>query len=411
MKGNSWFHCLVLLILTSVTFRHGICRAHAETTDGSFVQTRGTNFVVNGKPYYVNGFNAYWMMLLAADPSTRNKVTDTFREASKYGMNIARAWAFNDGTDYLPLQISPGSYNEQVFQGLDFVVAEANKFRIRLILVLVNNYRDFGGKPMYVQWANQRGQHLSNEDDFFTNSLVKQFYKNHVKAVLTRKNTITGVLYKDDPTIFAWELMNEAHCLSDPSGARLQNWIKEMAAHVKSIDNHHLQEIGLEGFYGESMPEKKRYNPNNVRLGTDFISNNRIDEIDFATIHIYPEQWLPPPMNSSEKGQLAFVDKWIEAHISDSNSIVKKPLVIGEFGKSSKLPGYSLEKRDAYFQRIYAAIYSSASSGGACAGGLFWQLLTLGMERTADGYEVVLQQSPSTASIIAEQSHKLSSLP
>ncbi|MBA0620723.1 hypothetical protein Godav_006409, partial [Gossypium davidsonii] len=43
-----------------------------------------------------------------------------------------------------------------------------------------------------------------------------------LQAVLTRNNTITGVLYKDDPTIFAWELINEPHCPTDPSGARFQ---------------------------------------------------------------------------------------------------------------------------------------------------------------------------------------------
>lgn len=71
----------------------------------------------------------------------------------------------------------------------------------------------------------------------------------------------------------------------------MQEWIKEMAAHVKSIDNHHLLEVGLEGFYGESVPERQKYNPNNNPVGTDFITNNQIPDIDFATIHIYPEQW------------------------------------------------------------------------------------------------------------------------
>ncbi|XVF22234.1 hypothetical protein REPUB_Repub12eG0156000 [Reevesia pubescens] len=388
-------------------FHPGIC--HARPGPGSgFVQTRGTNFVMNGKPFYLNGFNAYWMMMFASDLSTKTKVTDTFREASKYGMNIARAWAFNDG-DYKPLQKSPGSYDEDVFKGLDFVVAEAKKHGIYLILSLVNNFKDYGGKDKYVQWAKQRGQNLNNEDDFFTNYLVKEYYKNHVKAVLTRINTITGVAYKDDPTIFAWELMNEPRCPSDPSGAHLQKWLKEMAAHVKSIDNHHLLDIGLEGFYGESMPEKKQNNPNSYPIGTDFISNNQIPEVDFATIHLYPEQWLPST-NLSEEAQLAFVDKWIQAHILDSNSILKKPLVIGEFGKSSKLPGYSLQKRNYYFQRIYIAIYNSARSGGSLAGGLFWQLLSVGMDNMGDGYQVILEQSPSTAIIIAQQSRKLSSL-
>ncbi|KAK6260445.1 Glycoside hydrolase [Theobroma cacao] len=411
MKGNRSFNSFLLLVLTvMMIFHREICHARPDLGGStfSFVQTRGTNFVMNGKPFYLNGFNAYWMMMFASDPSTRIKVTDTFREASKYGMNVARVWAFNDG-DYKPLQNSPGSYNEDVFKGLDFVVAEAKKYGLHLILSLVNNFKDFGGKDKYVQWAKQQGQSLSNEDDFYTNSLVKQYYKNHVKAVLTRINTITGVAYKDDPTIFAWELMNEPRCPSDPSGANLQNWLKEMAAHVKSIDNHHLLEIGLEGFYGESMPEKKQYNPNSSPIGTDFISNNQIPDVDFATIHLYPEQWLPST-NSSEEAQLAFVDKWIQAHILDCNSLLRKPLLIGEFGKSFKLPGYSLEKRNYYFQKIYGAIYNSARSGGSCAGGLFWQLFSLGMDNMGDGYQVVLEQSPSTAHVIAQQSQKLSSL-
>jgi mannan endo-1,4-beta-mannosidase len=60
-----------------------------------------------------------------------------------------------------------------------------------------------------------------------------------------------------------------------------------MAPYVKSIDSDHLLEIGLEGFYGQTMPEK---NPN-FQVGTDFISNNQVAEIDFATIHLYPETW------------------------------------------------------------------------------------------------------------------------
>lgn len=68
----------------------------------------------------------------------------------------------------------------------------------------------------------------------------------------------------------------------------LQDWVSEMAAHIKSIDNHHLLEIGLEGYYGDS---KKQSNPGKLLFGTDLISNNEIPQIDFATIHLYPDQW------------------------------------------------------------------------------------------------------------------------
>ena len=69
-------------------------------------------------------------------------------------------------------------------KGLDFVVSEARKYGIKLILSFVNNYNNFGGKKQYVDWARNEGQSVSSEDDFFTNSLVKQYYKNHIKVML-----------------------------------------------------------------------------------------------------------------------------------------------------------------------------------------------------------------------------------
>eukprot|EP01018_Ginkgo_biloba_P019952 Gb_14635 [translate_table: standard] len=88
------------------------------------LQTRGTHFVENGSPLYVNGFNSYWLMYVATDPAQRYKVTSIFEQAAAHGLTVARTWDFNDGR-YKALQISPGVYDEQVFQALDFVDGEA----------------------------------------------------------------------------------------------------------------------------------------------------------------------------------------------------------------------------------------------------------------------------------------------
>lgn len=80
-----------------------------------FVQRSGIHFILNGKSLYLNGFNSYFLMNIATDPSTKSKVTTIFQETSKHGLNLARTWAFNDG-DYKPLQISPGTYDEDVFK-------------------------------------------------------------------------------------------------------------------------------------------------------------------------------------------------------------------------------------------------------------------------------------------------------
>lgn len=69
-----------------------------------------------------------------------------------------------------------------VEKGLDFVVAEARRFGIKLVLSLVNNYENLGGKKQYVNWARNQGQYLTSDDDFFRNPVTKGFYKNHVKV-------------------------------------------------------------------------------------------------------------------------------------------------------------------------------------------------------------------------------------
>ncbi|KAH7524117.1 hypothetical protein FEM48_Zijuj06G0084900 [Ziziphus jujuba var. spinosa] len=302
--------------------------------EDGFVRTRGIQFIMNGSPFYANGFNAYWLMVVASDPSQRDKVSSAFQEAANQGLRVARTWAFSDG-GYKPLQYSPGSYNEQMF-----------------------------------------------------------------KTVLTRKNSLTGIAYKDEPTIMAWELMNEPRCTSDPSGKTIQAWITEMASYVKSIDSNHLLEAGLEGFYGSS---KQQINPN-FQVGTDFIANNQINGIDFATVHSYPDQWLS---GSSFEAQLSFLNGWVRDHIQDAQNVLKKPVLFAEFGRSLKESGYNTNQRDQIFNAVYSAIYSSARGGGAAFGGLFWQLLVEGMDSYRDGYEVILSESSSTVSLIAQESQKL----
>ncbi|KAL2497776.1 Mannan endo-1 [Abeliophyllum distichum] len=367
-----------------------------------FIRTRGIHFMLNGSPFYANGFNAYWLMYVASDPSQRHKVSTAFQQASSHGLTVARTWAFSDG-GYKPLQYAPGSYNEQMFKGLDFVIAEARRYGIKLVLSLANNYESFGGKKQYVNWARSAGQYLTSDDDFFRNSVVKGYYKNHIRTILSRFNTFTGILYKNDPTIMAWELMNEPRCTSDPSGRTIQAWIMEMASYVKSIDRSHMLEAGLEGFYGQSSPQRMNLNPS-FNVGTDFIANNRIPGIDFATVHSYPDQWLS---SSNDENQLSFLNNWLNGHIQDAQYVLKKPLLLTEFGKSWKDPGFSPYQRDMLFNTVYYKIYVSAKRGGAAAGGLFWQLLTEGMDTFRDGYEIVLSENSSTANVISQQARKL----
>ncbi|XP_072970382.1 mannan endo-1,4-beta-mannosidase 5-like [Typha angustifolia] len=380
--------------------------AEAVLGDDPFVKAQGIRFVLKGQPFLFNGFNSYWMIQFAADAADRTKVSEVFREAVANGLTVCRTWAFNDG-GYRALQVSPGVYDEQVFQGLDFMISEAQKNGVRLILSLVNNYKDFGGRSQYVDWAREAGEAVNNEDDFYTNPIVKNYYKSHVKSVLTRVNTITKMAYRDDPTIMAWELINEPRCHSDYSGRTINDWVQEMASYTKSIDSKHMLEIGMEGFYCDSTtPAKKQFNPPGYQVGTDYIRANLIKDIDFATIHAYPDIWLS---GQSDRSQKAFVLRWMWSHWEDARKIHRKPLLLAEFGKSKKdPPGDSV---DSYLAAVYRGVYGLARAGGGSMGGsLVWQVMAEGMESYHDGYEIILSQDTSTAGVISRQSRLMSAL-
>ncbi|KAG6550289.1 hypothetical protein Mapa_008250 [Marchantia paleacea] len=374
---------------------------------GGFVRRKGIHFEDSeGRPFLVHGCNFYWLMYQAAEESSRQMVDEVFRDAKSLGLNVGRTWAFNDGGDRA-LQISPGVYDEKVFQGLDYAIVQAATHQMRLVLSLINNYNAYGGRPQYVQWARNAGNYLPSEDSFYTHFVTRQWYKNHVKKILTRVNSITGVMYKDDPTILAWELMNEPRCSSDPSGDTLVKWVREMGAYVKSIDKNHMLQAGMEGFYGASTPDRRWANPNQMEgLGTDFIRINQVTYIDYATVHSYPDLWLP---QVSEDTQLSFLQMWVNVHIEDARDFLNKPVVFSEFGKSDQAQDYKPSQRSDFFWAVYNSVFSSANTGGAAAGAMLWQLLPQGMQQWSDGF-AVMANDRSSANIISWQSQRLNSV-
>lgn len=108
--------------------------------------------------------------------------------------------------------MTAGQYNEAAFKALDQIIAEADKAGVKLILTLTDNWRTADGLYGYVLWAG--GQH---PEEFYTNPKAIQLYKDHQAAMANRLNTITNRRYKDEPAIFAWDLINEPRSACDIS--------------------------------------------------------------------------------------------------------------------------------------------------------------------------------------------------
>ncbi|GAV70414.1 Cellulase domain-containing protein [Cephalotus follicularis] len=394
--------CLVFIYMSFGELR----LSYPQEPELSFVERNGTRFVLDGRAFYINGWNSYWLMDHAVDEYRRPKVKAMLRAGAKMGLTICRTWAFNDGA-YNALQISPGRFNERAFKALDYVIAEARQHGIRLLLSLVNNLQAFGGKTQYVKWAWQEGVGLSSSNDsFFFDPSIRRYFKNYVRTVLKRKNTITGIEYRNDPTIFAWELINEPRCMSDPSGDTLQDWIEEMSAFVKSIDRNHLITVGLEGFYGPKNPKRLTVNPEMwaSELGSDFIRNSKVAHIDFASVHIYPDHWFH---DQEFEDKLKYVSKWVISHIEDGDKELNKPVMFTEYGLSNLNKDYQPSQRERFYKLILDITYKSAKKNRSGAGSFVWQLFVGGMEEFNDDFGFVPWEWPSLYRLITEQSCKL----
>ena len=295
------------------------------------VDQANARFMLNGQPFYFAGANNYWLQQWSAynqDPT----VTDALDAAQVVGIKVIRTWGFNDGTnDPSTIQTSPGQYNEQGFVAMDYVIWEAEKRNLKLILALVNGQDDFGGRNKYAEWAG-----LSDPDHFYTDPTAKQMYKDYIQVFLNRVNTYTGIRYKDDPTIMAWELANEAFMTVDTpeegAGQPLRDWYQEMAAYIKSLDQNHLVGTGEIGFDVDQVGYSQGYENDWVfrgeeNSGSSYKLNIAIPDIDFASCHLYPAWWglsLIPSGNN-----------WIIDHAQLARNL-GKPMIIGEYGDTDR---------------------------------------------------------------------------
>lgn len=84
---------------------------------------------------------------------------------------------------------------------------------------------------------------------------LKAAFKQRMNTVISRQNTFNGRIYKDDPTILAWILVDEPvsapwnYPLGPPDVTlnQLSTWLEEMASYAKSIDPKHMITVFTQG--------------------------------------------------------------------------------------------------------------------------------------------------------------------
>jgi len=266
----------------------------------SFVTRSGTQLLLNGKPFRFAGGNLDYLVL-ASDSfgkigttdmyyPSKYMIDDAFATLNKMGGLVSRVWSSANQGCALCVEPELGHFNEAALRQIDYVVYSAGQHHIRLILLFVDPWGYYtGGILQYQKW---RGG-----EDFFHDPTLIADYKAYVSALITRKNSYTGIVYRDDPAILGWQPGNELH---DSTLA----WDREIARHIKSLDPNHLL-FSANDIHGAE--------PDRIA----------IPEIDVVDKHYYPYLKLPWTMDRDREavrkaGKVFMVGEygWDQANLS-----------------------------------------------------------------------------------------------
>lgn len=289
-----------------------------------------TSFEADGAPLCFVGTNNYY---LAYKP--RVMVDDVLEAASAMGLKVVRTWGFidrgsldgsvpsvdGDGTkEGVYFQAWDPSERRATFndgptglQRLDYALAKAGQLGLKIVVVLTNNWHEFGGMDQYLAWYG-----LTSHQDFYTSPLARQAYQAWLSHLVLRVNSVTGRAYRDDPTIFAWELGNEPRGIAGTPSAVLTRWAADMSGYLKALDPNHLVAVGDEGFLA-GPGAHWTYHADN---GVDHRALTALPSIDYGTFHLYPETWGTG---------FGWSEHWIDDHLSLAREL-GKPTVLEEYG-------------------------------------------------------------------------------
>ena len=428
------------LLILSFSLIFNSCSTLFLGQEPAYVRVDGTHFEYNGKPYYFLGANFWYAVYLGAsgdlgDRPRLKRELDSLKALGITNLRILGSSAQSfEGRFLNPgIIIKPGEYNQELLNGLDYLLAQMDKRNMHAVIFLTNTWRWSGGMSMLNLWADSNktadslmisgnyNNFMNYSASFYRNQIAKEYYYNYIYRLITRKNKYNGMYYYEDPAIMAWQLANEPRPGQGPEGLEWDDeyyrWIDATARYIHSLDHNHLVSTGSEGLAG-SLDSAKIY-----------LTAHKSKYVDYLTFHLWPKDWgwynaLKP--DSTYPSALKKAIAYINEHIGFARRL-DKPIVMEEFGfpRDGGVAGQGTPTtmRNKYFKKILAAVYDSAAGGAPIAGANVWLWAGQGWSKNdnykwgfgktlkgVDNFNSVYLSDKSTISILREYEPRMSSL-
>lgn len=350
----------------------------------AFIKQKDGHFVIGDKPYYFIGTNYWYGAILGStgEGGNRDRLLKELDFMKENGVTNLRVLVGADGVSGQEvkirptLQTAPGVYNDTIFDGLDFFMAELGKRDMHAVLYINNSWEWSGGYGQYLEWAGkgnvpEKGVHdwpvfVKHVAQYAECNSCHAMFSKHVKHVITRTNKYTGKKYIDDTAIMSWQIGNEPRVFSDEGKPAFVKWMKEVTALIRSLDPNHLISTGNEGLMGSE---------GDMKLFEDIHAD---PNVDYLTIHIWPKNWRWIDITKIEESvdtAIVKTNQYIIDHLAIAKKL-NKPITIEEFGFPRDNHKYTLDDpvtaRDKYYTNIFTQVVASAKEKGNLAGCNFW---------------------------------------
>ena len=337
------------LAFPSASFEPGFVHA----APGGAEAPGGAGFTLNGKPWRPFGCNYFdpevgWAPKLW-QRFDAGRVESHFRAMRELGVNVVRVF-LTAGSFYR----EPPSLEPEALAKLDRLIAIARKSGIRVHPTGPDHWE---GTPAW-----RRG-------DFYAEPKALEAQVSFWKALAAR--------YRDEPAIFAWDLLNEPHVrwggpameaawgawlrekYPDPQALRgawgidpkegafetgippdapsasrrlldyqrfresvAERWVKAQVDAIRSVDPNHLVTVGLIQWSVPALLGK----PSQYAA---FRPSRMAPLLDFLTIHFYPLRGDPNASEAAFDANLAYLEFVLRCARAGDPA---KPLLVGEFG-------------------------------------------------------------------------------
>jgi len=339
IRNKQWLVILMVCLLMIELFAYAPTSSATKAASGAvehiaqesndFVTRSGSTLLLNGAPFRFSGANLLGLVITqegcANEPGpvdnraglcypSNFEVENQLATAKYMGATVIRAQGLGMSVGcqlcWLPAK---DTWQDEALERMDFAIATAKEQEIKVIVPLVGRpdqcYYHGCGK-FFASWAG-----ITNVQNptqlFWTDEDTWDLFQEYVDKLMNHVNRYTGIAWKDEPTILAWETGNE---LRTWWGDVLTDWTDKLSRHVKlNLGAKQLIYDGTDDLLVDPITSFPANDPAG-RVPVDVASHLALPYVDIYNIHPYP-------MDTDELEQAI-----------DQVETAGKTLIVGEYG-------------------------------------------------------------------------------